>query len=72
VNLPSLLMMQGYYLSFTAPDELFHDAERLQATASVLLRRINGLGRMLDNEFLPVGLIGRFAMRPASSNRLLW
>jgi hypothetical protein len=51
----------GYYLSFTAPDELFHDAGRLQATASVLLRRVNGLGRMLDNEFLPVGLIGRFS-----------
>jgi len=51
----------GYYLSFTAPDELFRDTGRLQATASVLLRRVNGLGRMLDNEFLPVGLIGRFS-----------
>jgi hypothetical protein len=50
-----------YYLSFTVPDEFFHDAERLQATASVLLRRLNGLGRVFDHEFLPVGLVGRFS-----------
>ena len=50
-----------YYLSFTVPDELFHDAERLQATASVLLRRLNGLGRLFDHEFLSVGLVGRFS-----------
>jgi hypothetical protein len=52
---------EGYHLSFTAPDELFHDAERLQATASVLLRRVNGLGGLFDHEFLPVGLVGRFS-----------
>jgi hypothetical protein len=52
---------EDYYLSFTVPDELFHDAGRLQATASVLLRRVNGLGRVFDHEFLPVGLIGRFS-----------
>jgi hypothetical protein len=52
---------EGYHLSFTAPDELFHDAERLQATASVLLRRVNGLGRVFDRELLPVGLVGRFS-----------
>lgn len=52
---------EGYHLSFTTPDELLHDAERLQATASVLLRRVNGLGRVFDHEFLPVGLVGRFS-----------
>jgi hypothetical protein len=50
-----------YYLSFTVPDEFFHDAERLQATASVLLRRLNGLGRLFAHEFLSVGLVGRFS-----------
>ncbi len=51
---------EGYYLSFTAPDELFHDGGGLYDAASVLLRRVNGVARMLSSDFRPVGLTGRF------------
>jgi hypothetical protein len=52
---------EGYYLSFTAPDALFREAARLHEAASVVLRRVNGIGRVLTDEFRPVGLTGRFS-----------
>lgn len=51
---------EGYYLSFTAPDELFDDGGGLYDAASVLLRRVNGVTRTLSNDFRPVRLTGRF------------
>jgi hypothetical protein len=50
----------GYYLSFAAPEELLHQAARLYDAASVVLRRVNAIGRVLTDEFRPVGLTGRF------------
>jgi len=52
---------EGYYLSFTASDGLLDDGARLSDAASVLLRRCNGVARMLSSEFRPVGLTGRFS-----------
>jgi hypothetical protein len=52
---------EGYYLSFTAPDELFGDGGGLHDAASVLLRRINGVARTLSSDVRPVGLTGRFS-----------
>jgi hypothetical protein len=40
---------EGYYLCFTAPDELFGDGGGLHNAASVLLRRVNGVARTLSN-----------------------
>jgi hypothetical protein len=51
---------EGYYLGFTAPDGLLADGSRLYETASVVLRRVNAIGRVLTDEFRPVGLTGRF------------
>jgi hypothetical protein len=53
--------IEGYDLSFTAPEELFHQAARLYDAASVVLRRANAIGRVLTDEFRPVGLTGRFS-----------
>ncbi len=52
---------EGYYLSFTADDALFREGGRLYEAASVVLRRVNGIGRVLTDEFRPVGLTGRFS-----------
>jgi hypothetical protein len=52
---------EGYFLSFTAPDGLLDDGSRLYDAASVLLRRVNGVARMLSDEIRPVGLTGRFS-----------
>jgi hypothetical protein len=51
---------ESYYLSFTAPDELFDDGGGLYDAASVLLRRVNGVTRTLSSDFRPVGLTRRF------------
>jgi hypothetical protein len=52
---------EGYYLSFTVPDELLRDGGGLHDAASVLLRRVNGVARTLGSDFRPVGLTGRFS-----------
>ena len=52
---------EGYYLRFTAPDELFRDGGGLHDAASVLLRRINGVAPTLSSNVRPVGLTGRFS-----------
>jgi hypothetical protein len=52
---------EGYYLSFTVPDELFRDGGGLHNAASVLLRRVNGVARTLSSDCRPVGLTGRFS-----------
>jgi hypothetical protein len=52
---------EGYYLSFTADDALFREGGRLYEAASVVLHRVNGIGRVLTDEFRPVGLTGRFS-----------
>jgi hypothetical protein len=52
---------EGYYLSFTAPDELPDDGAQLYDAASVLLRRVNGVARTLRSDFRPVALTGRFS-----------
>jgi hypothetical protein len=52
---------EGYYLSFSVPDELFGDGGRLHDAASVLLRRVNGVARTLSSDVRPVGLTGRFS-----------
>src|SRR4029453_18506623 len=52
---------EGYYLSFSVPDELFRDGGGLHDAASVLLRRVNGGARTLSSEVRPVGLTGRFS-----------
>jgi hypothetical protein len=51
---------EGYYLSFAAPEDLFHQGGRLYDAAAVVLRRANAIGRVLTDEFRPVGLTGRF------------
>jgi hypothetical protein len=51
---------EGYYLTFSAPEALFQQAGQLYDAASVMLRRINAVGRVLTDEFRPVGLTGRF------------
>ena len=52
---------EGYYLSFSVPDELFRDGGGLHDAASVLLRRVNGVARTLSSDVRPVGLTGRFS-----------
>ena len=52
---------EGYYLSFSVPDELFRDGGGLHDAASVLLRRVNGVARTLSSDVRPVGLAGRFS-----------
>ena len=52
---------EGYYLRFTAPDELFRDGGGLHDATSVLLRRINGVAPTLSSNVRPVGLTGRFS-----------
>jgi hypothetical protein len=52
---------EGYYMSFTVPDELFGDGGGLHDAASVLLRRMNGVARTLSSDIRPVGLTGRFS-----------
>jgi hypothetical protein len=52
--------VEGYYLTFSAPEALFQQAGQLYDAASVVLRRINAVGRVLTDEFRPVGLTGRF------------
>jgi len=52
---------EGYYLRFTAPDELFGDGGGLHDAASKLLRRVNGVARTLSGDVRPVGLTGRFS-----------
>jgi hypothetical protein len=52
---------EGYYLSFSAPDPLFREAGPLYEAAAVVLRRVNGVGYMLTDEFRPVNLTGRFS-----------
>jgi hypothetical protein len=52
---------EGYYLRFTAPDELFGHGGGLHDAASVLLRRVNGVARTLSSDVRPVGLTGRFS-----------
>lgn len=51
---------QGHYLSFSAPDELFHDGGGLYDAASLLLRQVNGVARAREGDFRPVGLTGHF------------
>lgn len=51
---------QGYYLSFSGSQGLFRDAAVLSKAASLLLHRVNGVGAMLDIDFRPVALMGRF------------
>jgi hypothetical protein len=51
---------EGYYLSFSAPEEVFRDGGRLYDAASVVLRRVNAIGRVLTDEFRRAGLTGRF------------
>ena len=50
---------EGYYLSFSAPEEVFRDGGRLYDAASVVLRRVNAIGRVLTDEFRRAGLTGR-------------
>lgn len=52
---------EGYYLSFSVPDELFRYVGGLHDAASVLLRRVNGVARTLSSDVRPVGLTGRFS-----------
>ena len=44
---------EGYYLSFSVPDELFRDGGGLHDAASVLLRRVNGVARTLSSDVRP-------------------
>jgi hypothetical protein len=52
---------QGHYLSFSAPDELFHDGGGLYDAASRLLRQVNGVAQAREGDFRPVGLTGHFS-----------
>jgi hypothetical protein len=47
-------------LSFAAPDELLRDGGGLHDAAPVL-RRVNGVARILSSDARPVGLTGRFS-----------
>jgi hypothetical protein len=62
---------EGYYLNFTTPDEVFHDAGRLYEAASVVLHRVNGIGRVLADEFRPVGLTGRFSDKTGQQQQVV-
>jgi hypothetical protein len=44
---------EGYYLSFTVPQELIGDGGGLHNAASVLLRRVNGVARTLGSDVRP-------------------
>jgi hypothetical protein len=52
---------QGHYLSFSTPDELFHDGGGLYDAASRLLRQVNGVARAREGDFRPVDLTGHFS-----------
>jgi hypothetical protein len=52
---------EGFYLSFSVPDELVGDGGGLHDAASVLLRRVTGVTRTLSSDCRPVGLTGRFS-----------
>jgi hypothetical protein len=52
---------EGYFLRCFIPDELFRDGGGLHDTASVLVRRVNGVARTLSSDYRPVGLTGRFS-----------
>ena len=61
---------QGHYLSFSAPDELFHDGGGLYDAASRLLRQVNGVARAREGDFRPVGLTGHFSDETGQQHRV--
>lgn len=60
----------GYYLSSSAFDGL-EEPVAVKDRAEILLRKVNGLGRLLDSSFEPVKLSGSFTTKDGHTTHVL-